>query len=235
MIRSWQPGSTGSGRSWTPCWFRISINSSRTPRPPLKAPPRDSRNHLPAPLLKILVENKPGCSPLLTPSNSSRCCQSLHFSLKGKLRPVPQAWAPSVKMQLRWGPASMAAGLLPGGALPSRLAWSGPVEQFSCSCWELTVLPGSRWDVSTLASVPCSQENYNILWTKDHFLLVIIIHRNIQFSKKKNVHILSGWGAEFSKSFFGVGECLLQQQLKQDKCFCGTEIPCLFHELRNIS
>lgn len=83
MIRSWQPGSTGSGRSWTPCWFRISMSSSsRTPRPPLKAPPRDSRNHLPAPLLKILVENSQDALPFLPPATLQDVARAYVFPWK---------------------------------------------------------------------------------------------------------------------------------------------------------
>lgn len=68
----------------------------------------------------------------------------------------------------------------------------------------------------TLASVPCSQKNYNSLWTTDHLFTIEI------FSSP----ILLSWAAEFSKSFCWMKECFLWQQLEQDKCLCGTEIPC---------
>ena len=52
-------------------------------RTPTSASEGSPRNHLPLPALKILFENKPGCSPLLSyPSgNSSRRCKSLTFFL----------------------------------------------------------------------------------------------------------------------------------------------------------
>lgn len=174
MIRSWQPQSTGSGRSWTLCWFRTSITSSRTPRLPRKAPRRAVRARLPPPPSKILFENKPEFSPLLTPSNTSRCCKSLHFSLNGKLRPVPQASAPSLKRQLGREPAPITAGLLLL-AIGLRQDWSDWVQPkgSQCSCRELTGMPGSRCHVRTLSSIPCSQENYDVLWTKDHFFFFL--------------------------------------------------------------
>lgn len=175
MIRSWQPQSTGSGRSWTLCWFRTSITSSRTPRLTRKAPRRAVRARLPPPPSKILFENKPEFSPLLTPSNTARCCKSLRFSFKGKLRPVPQASAPSLKRQLM-ARTSTAHGRTPtsGRRVSSRLERWSPAERFSCSCRELTGMPGSRCRVSTLSSLPCSQENYDGLWTKDHFFFFFL-------------------------------------------------------------
>lgn len=103
MIRSWQPENTGSGSWWTPYWSRTSISSSGSLRLPMRAPPRDSRNHLLLPMLKILFEDKPTFSPLLWyPMQCLKMLQEL--SLKGKLKSIPQAMGPSLKMQLRWGP-----------------------------------------------------------------------------------------------------------------------------------
>lgn len=93
MTRSWQPGNTESGKSWTPCWSRTSISSSglRLPLMTLMTPPRNSRNHLLLPVLKIPFETQSQGFILLyfITSNSSRYCKSLHFSLKGKLNPSP--------------------------------------------------------------------------------------------------------------------------------------------------
>lgn len=138
MIRSWQPENTGSGRSWTPCWSRTSIsNISRgePPRLPPKAPPR---NHLPLPALKILFENKPGCSPLLSyPSgNSSRRCESLTFFLaKENWNPVPgntrSSWRDAVGVKTNDDGAS------PIPVLPSD--WRDGVQlrkQCLCSFWD---------------------------------------------------------------------------------------------------
>lgn len=237
MTPSWRPGNTGSGRSWTPCWSRTCTSSSRTPRRPLKASPWDSRNHLPLPLLKILFENKPESSPLLTPSNSSRWCQSFHCPWKGNLGPIPQHQLPlQRRSSLGAGPHSR--------RIPPRCRapiGTGVIE----SRWTvLMFLPGAHgraggWGPGgTPSSVPRSQENYSTLCTKDHVLRRIIIHKKYSNFQKENKHISPGWVAEFSKSFFlfvcllwffvfWAEKCLPQQQLEQHKCFCGTKIPFL--------
>lgn len=159
--------------------------------------------------MKVLFDNKPAFSALLPPSNSSRCCKSLHFSLKGKLRPVPQVSASSRDAVLRTSTRSSRT--LSRCGVPME---TGGMES-SCVPARSSVMPDPRWNVKTLASVPCSQENYNSLWTKDHLFTIEI------FSSP----ILLHWAAEFSKSFCWMKECFLWQQLEQDKCFCGTEIP----------
>lgn len=171
MIRSWQPPSTGSGRSWTLCWFRTSITSSRTPRLPQKAPRRAVRAHILLPPSKILFENKPEFSiPSWLQATLQDAARAYIFFLKRKTETSPSSisFLSKEAAQVRTSthhsrtPAS-------GHRASSKLEWLSPAEWFSFSCQKLTGMPGSRCHVRTLSSVPCSQENDDVLWTKDHF------------------------------------------------------------------
>lgn len=77
-----------------------------------------------------------------------------------------------------------------------------------------SVMPDSRWNVKTL--FPALKRITTFCGQRITFFTIEI------FSSP----ILLSWAAEFSKSFCWMKECFLWRQLEQDKCFCGTEIPC---------
>lgn len=99
MILSWQPGSTESGRSWTHCWSRTSIISSRYLRT-LKLPPRNSRTPALLTVLRILFEQKPGLLPSLWQCRPNPVPEASSLPAKDKARekPVLMQWSPGFRV-----------------------------------------------------------------------------------------------------------------------------------------
>lgn len=118
-------------------------------------------------------------------------------------------------MQLRWGPASTAAGpRLPAVELPSRLGWLSPVEETLCSYRA----PGcARLLVAREKCIFCSLLSRALQHSMDkRYILPGIVKEVFYFPKDEWTYSirLGSWGLQMS---FWVEGSFLYQQLEQDR------------------
>lgn len=150
MIQSWQPGSTESGRSWTPCWSRTSISSRylRTLKSPLR------KSWIPRLLIvwKILFEQMPRSHPHSCYYTILQdAAKGIHSAYKEIPNPVPETSSIPRKDATEVKPVLMQwESWRPDVAfLNTRMKWWSSSEQAYrlCFYWELAGIIGFRWDV----------------------------------------------------------------------------------------